>query len=111
MSDSGIPIVSDISKVVEKVLDPLDLTKKALGGVFGGGDDGAGEPASGADIVAGVASDPRIAERATKDFAAREAVIKSQARAAGVTRSGNEADLLGYTAPKRRTARRTLLGA
>ncbi len=34
-----------------------------------------------------------------------------RAAAAGVTKNGNEADLLGYTSAKRKDARRTLLGA
>ena len=53
-------------------------------------------------------ADPEIAKRVTEQMATREAGLQRAAVAAGAQRSENDADLLGYTTPKRRSARRTL---
>lgn len=53
---------------------------------------------------------PEIERRATQDFKTREDAIQRAAIAAGATRSENDADLLGYTPVKRRSASRSLLG-
>lgn len=52
---------------------------------------------------------PRIAGRASA-FETRAQSITSQARAAGATRLDNEADLLGFSVPKRKSASRAILG-
>lgn len=54
-------------------------------------------------------ADAAIAAR-TKDFETRAQAMGQRAAAAGVTRSDNEADLLGYAAPKRKSASRSILG-
>lgn len=56
-----------------------------------------------------LASDPEVARNATEQVAERQKQLKAAAVAAGVTRSGNDVDLLG-TAP-RRAASRALLGS
>lgn len=60
----------------------------------------------------GESGDPELQKRATEQFATREASVALQARAAGATRSDNDADLLGYAGPKKRSseARKRLLG-
>ena len=58
------------------------------------------------------ANDPEIEKRATEQFATRDALMQRQASAAGATRSENDADLLGYASPRKRSgvARKRLLG-
>jgi hypothetical protein len=91
MSSSGIPVVSDIGR----------LGKKLIGGLIPDAPSPAGLPSRG---------DPAVANR-TAEFATREASVKRQAAAAGAQRSENDADLLGYTAPRRKSAAtRSLLG-
>lgn len=46
----------------------------------------------------------------TEAIAQREQAMGQRAAAAGAMRSENEADLLGYTPAKRRSAARTILG-
>lgn len=54
---------------------------------------------------------PRIEAR-TEEFETRAQKLGRQAAAGGATRSGNDADMLGYVTPKRKgAARRTLGGA
>lgn len=99
MSHSGIPLVDPL------VSGTLKLAKGALNiPDLPGAQDlpsrgGPGGPA-----------DPEIQKRATEQFATREQSIQKAAAAAGAQRSDNEADLLGYSAPKRKTASRVLLG-
>ena len=59
-----------------------------------------------------LAPTPTPEAKATKvqDVALREQSIGQRAAAAGATRSDNEADLLGYALPKKRTAGRAILG-
>jgi hypothetical protein len=73
---------------------------KAIGGLFGGGGD---KPAPAPVIAA-------KAEERTADFALREQSLGQRAAGAGATRTGNDADLLGYTLPRRRSAGRAILG-
>lgn len=61
-------------------------------------------------VDTGLAKDPEIQKRATESVPDREAQLRMAAVAAGVTRSGNEADMLGKSGPKR-AAGRTLLGS
>ena len=73
---------------------------KAIGGLFGGGES---KPAP--------TPAPQVkAEARTEDFALREQSIGQRAAGAGATRTDNEADLLGYTLPRRRSAGRAILG-
>jgi len=58
--------------------------------------------------TAPVAND-NIAAR-TDDFAALQQDVGERASAAGAQRSDNEADLLGYVKPKKRSASRAILG-
>lgn len=51
----------------------------------------------------------RVAARG-EAFETRSQALGQQARAAGATRTDNEADLLGFTAPRRKGAVRALLG-
>ena len=53
--------------------------------------------------------DERIVNRA-QAFETRAQAITQQARAAGATRTDNDADLLGFTVPKRKGAARAVLG-
>lgn len=52
----------------------------------------------------------RRIEARGEEFATREQVISQQARAAGAVRTDNDADLLGFTTPRRKGATRALLG-
>lgn len=89
-----------------KMLNPFSLIAKAVfpdaksGGGGGGGD------------AAPAASDTRRTdEELSSQVATRDAILTSQARAAGAVRTENEADLLGSGPPtKRRAASRRLLG-
>ena len=54
-------------------------------------------------------SNARIENRA-RAFETRAQAITQQARAAGATRTDNDADLLGFTVPKRKGAARAVLG-
>lgn len=58
-----------------------------------------------------LAHDPEIQQRVTQQVPDREKQLRAAAEAAGVTRSGNDADLLGKSGPKRKAASRTLLGS
>lgn len=49
-------------------------------------------------------------EGRTEQFATRKQALGNRAAAAGVTRSDNDADVLGYTVPRRRSAAREILG-
>lgn len=73
---------------------------KAIGGLFGGG--GSEKPAP--------APAPVKEQARTEDFALREQSMGQRAAGAGATRTDNEADLLGYTLPRRRSAGRAILG-
>lgn len=98
MSKSGIPIISDVAKLGGKIVKGILPSVPKL-------DAPAPLPERGAEP-----SDPKIKERVTTEFATRDAIVKRQAVAAGAQRSENEADLLGYSPPKRKTASRMLLG-
>lgn len=80
----------------------------AVRSIFGGSE---GAPAQAAKAIAPEAgpANPTIEAR-TGDVALREQSLGQRAAAAGATRSGNDADLLGYALPKKRTASRTILG-
>lgn len=91
---------------VKAFVDPLGIitkpeTKKAE-------EPAAAAPAPVAAPAAGP-QNPDIQARSA-DFARREQQIGQRAVAAGVTRSDNEADLLGYQTPKRKSASRMILG-
>lgn len=58
-----------------------------------------------------LAKDPEIAKRVTEQVPDRERELRAAAVAAGVTRSANDADLLGAGGVKRRAVSRTLLGS
>jgi len=73
---------------------------KAVSGLFGGGGD---KPPPAPVVTA-------KAEARTEDFALREQAIGQRAAGAGATRTDNDADLLGYTLPRRRSAGRAILG-
>jgi hypothetical protein len=96
-----------MSKGVAKILDPLKI------GVQNWVKD---DPPSteAAPAAAAPAEDPGNKDVETRvqttQFKAREQLLSSRAAAAGVTRSDNEADLLGYKVPKAKRASRTLLG-
>jgi hypothetical protein len=102
MSNTGIPIVKDVSGLLTGgVSDIFKLGKKAVGSLIPDAPSPTGLPSSG---------DPAVANR-TAEFATREASIKRQAVAAGAQRSENDADLLGYTPARRKSAAaRHLLG-
>ena len=99
MSNSGIPVVEDVAKLGKKLIKPVtDLLNPKM-------------PEGTKDVpTRGGPVDPEIEKRVTEQFATRAQSIQRAAAAAGAQRSDNEADLLGYTAPKRRAASRTLLG-
>lgn len=44
------------------------------------------------------------------EFDSREQLLGQRATAAGATRSDNEADLLGFSVPKKKSAARSILG-
>lgn len=52
----------------------------------------------------------RRVEARGKEFETREQAISQQARAAGAARLDNDADLLGFTSPRRKGQTRALLG-
>lgn len=85
----------------------------AVRSIFGGSE---GAPAQAAEAIAPEAAAPEAGpanqaiEARTGDVALREQSLGQRAAAAGATRSGNDADLLGYVLPKKRTASRTILG-
>jgi hypothetical protein len=81
------------------------IVKAVVGGIFGGGDKP--QAAQPAPAPAPVPSPP--AER-SKDFDLREQSLGQRASAAGAVRSDNEADLLGYTPPRKRSVSREILG-
>ena len=96
-----------MSGLVTKILDPISA-------IFGGKDKN--EPASTpapapAEVPAASVepTNPKIEDRAD-DFAAREQTLGQRASTAGATRSENDADLLGFVAPKKRSASRAILG-
>jgi hypothetical protein len=73
-------------------------------------DGGATGGATGGAAAAELApKDERIANRA-QAFETRAQKMGSQARAAGATRTDHDADLLGFTVPKRKGAARAVLG-
>lgn len=79
----------------------------AIDKILGGGDSKPAptpEPAK----PAGPAN-PKIEARAT-DFETREASVNQRATNAGATRSDNDADVLGYALPRKRSAGRAILG-
>jgi hypothetical protein len=83
------------------VSDIFKLGKKAIGGLMPDAPSPAALPSPGGSAVA----------NRTAEFATREANIKRQATAAGAQRSENDADLLGYTPARRKSAAaRHLLG-
>ena len=49
-------------------------------------------------------------EARTTDFATREGSINQRAANAGAMRGGNDADVLGYVMPRKRSAGRAILG-
>lgn len=95
MSKSDIPIVSDVGKATGKLFKSFMPDAPEAQPL----------PERGAEPA-----DPEIKKRATVEFATRDALVKRQAAAAGAQRSENDADLLGYSTPKRRAASRQLLG-
>jgi len=72
---------------------------KVVSGLFGGGGEKPPPPAPA----------PKVEAR-TEAFALREQSLTQRAAAAGATRTDNEADLLGYTLPRKRSAGRAILG-
>lgn len=81
--------------LIGKIVDPLGI-------LSAGGD----KPKKDSEAAP---ANPAIEARGT-DFAARERTIDQRASAAGATRSDNDADLLGYVLPKKRSAGREILG-
>jgi hypothetical protein len=65
--------------------------------------------APGAPSSAASPLDSRVENR-TEEFAVREQLLGRRASAAGVQRSSNDADLLGYVTPRPRGAARRSLG-
>jgi hypothetical protein len=100
MSQSGIPIVKDIAKQAGKVIDRIGDVKNAF------------KPGErpGPDGVTPVAGDQKVQARASSQFATRESEMQRQAAAAGAVRSENDADLLGFTTTKKKSAARQTLG-
>lgn len=88
-----------------KHINPFKNAKEAVAGMMPKPPTPADVPVRGAEPA-----DPKLKERASTEFATREAAVQRQAAAAGAQRSENEADLLGYTPARRRSAARTLLG-
>lgn len=96
------------------VSDPLNLFPEghpAAAGLFEGQGDGGNtrELGLGDGKPDDSPGDERIESR-TRDFAVRQQSMSRSARAAGVTRSDNQADLLGYVTPRRRSESRRMLG-
>ncbi len=83
-----------MSGAIRNASDPLNLFSKPK----------TDKPAEPAPIQA-----PAIEAR-TADFETRAQSVGQRASAAGAARSDNEADLLGYSLPKKRSAGRVLLG-
>lgn len=104
--------------------DSLGFAFVVKGNEDGSGGDGSG--GAGADAGGGAAFDdallattivPTATEElpmsmgdSTRDFAVRAQQAGQRAAAAGVTRTDNEADKLGYTRPTRRRSARSMLG-
>lgn len=79
----------------------------AIDKLFGGGDS---KPAPTPEPKkADGPANPKIEARAT-DFETREQVANQRAANAGATRSDNDADVLGYALPRKRSAGRAILG-
>lgn len=97
-----------MSKVAAMVIDPISsLIGAGVKSVSKGIHSKTPDAAQGLPTRGGPA-DPEIAKRVTEQFATREQAVQRAAVAAGAQRSESDADLLGYTTPKRRSARRTL---
>lgn len=92
-----IPIIGDVASMGTKLVGGLFKTPKMP--------DAAPLPERGAPP-----SDPAVAKRATEQLANREQALQRQAVAAGALRSENDADVLGFSGPKKRAASRSLLG-
>lgn len=94
-----------MSGALGKIVDPL--------GLFSGGDKKAEAPAAAPESApAAAAAGPtneRINARAD-DLATREQSLGQRAGAAGAMRSDNDADVLGYVLPRKRSAGRAILG-
>lgn len=93
----------------------------AIDKIFGGNDSPPPAPASAAPAPAPAAAP--AAEKETpagsknadiearaEDFATREGSLNQRAASAGAVRSGNDADVLGYVMPRKRSAGRAILG-
>lgn len=74
----------------------------AVGKLFGGGES---QPAP----APAAPKAPEVEARAP-ELAVREQVMGQRAANAGAVRSGNEADVLGYSLPRKRSAGREILG-
>lgn len=86
------------------------LTGGAISGLAGLGLFG-GKKKDGGDAPPPAATPtPEAMAQKTEAIAQREQAMGQRAAAAGAMRSENEADLLGYTPAKRRSAARTILG-
>ena len=81
--------------ILRKIIDPA--------GLFSGGGGKKDKPADAAPANAAI-------EARGTDFAVRERSAEQRADFAGASRSDNEADLLGYVLPKKRSAGREILG-
>lgn len=88
----------------------IDLVSSLIGAGVKSVSKGIHSKTSGVQLLPerGGPADPEIAKRVTEQFATREQAVQRAAVAVGAQRSESDADLLGYTAPKRRSARRTL---
>lgn len=69
-----------------------------------------GEPGGEGAAAAELAPKNERIENRAQAFETRAQKMGAQARAAGATRTDNEADLLGFTVPKRKGAARAILG-
>lgn len=100
MSKSSIAKIADPLGIVKgnKMLDPMGLSKT---------------PDSAPAAAAGPAAPAAEVASRSADLTNKAAVLSDQARAAGATRSENQADLLGNansSGTKRKDASKTLLG-
>ena len=99
-----------MTSAIGKVLDPIGAmtTHKAAYDGAKEADKAADAPAAAAPAAAASASASALGNSA--DAAEREQSDGQRASAAGPQRSDNEADVLGYARPKKRSASRAILG-
>jgi len=99
-----------MSGAISKILDPIG---DAIGGLFGDKKDDskpADTPAPAAEPAVSVEPKNEKIEARADEFATREQALGQRASTAGAQRSENDADLLGYVTPKKRSASRAILG-